>query len=71
VRRLLVIASVVPSSQILVTLMMEALRSSEKLVLTRATRHNNPTFFIFTAVKISKFTYLLNLQVINRYEGLE
>jgi ABC-type taurine transport system substrate-binding protein len=27
---------------ILVTLMMEALSSSETLVLTRATRHNNP-----------------------------
>jgi hypothetical protein len=30
----------VPSSLILVTLMMEALRSSEKSVLTRATPHN-------------------------------
>jgi hypothetical protein len=38
--RLLVTANVVPSSPILVTL--EALSSSETLVLTRATRHNNP-----------------------------
>jgi hypothetical protein len=38
VRRLLVTASVVPSSQILVTLMKEALSSSETFVLTRATR---------------------------------
>jgi hypothetical protein len=38
--RLLVTASVVPSSSILVTLMKEALRSSETSVLTRATRHN-------------------------------
>jgi hypothetical protein len=39
-RWLLVTASVVPGSPILVTLMKEALRSSETLVLTRATRRN-------------------------------
>jgi hypothetical protein len=38
VRRLLVTASVDPSSPILVTLMKEALSSSEMSVLTRATR---------------------------------
>jgi hypothetical protein len=42
VRRLLVAASVVPSSPILVTLMKEAPGSSETSVLTRATRRNNP-----------------------------
>jgi hypothetical protein len=40
VRQLLVTASVVLSSLILVTLMKEALGSSETLVLTRATRRN-------------------------------
>jgi hypothetical protein len=42
VLRLLVTANTVPSSPILVTLMMEAMHSSETSVLTRVTRPNIP-----------------------------
>jgi hypothetical protein len=40
--RCLVIVDVVPGWPILVTLMMEAIRSTEKSVLIRATRRNIP-----------------------------
>jgi hypothetical protein len=42
VLRLLLTANVVPSSTSLVTLIMEAIRSPETSVLTRATRRNIP-----------------------------
>jgi hypothetical protein len=42
VGRLIVTANIVPSSPILVTLMMEALSSSEMSVLTRAIQRYNP-----------------------------
>jgi hypothetical protein len=40
--RLLVTANIVPSSLILVNLMMEAIRSSETSVITRATQRHIP-----------------------------
>jgi hypothetical protein len=42
VRRFLVTSNVVPSSSILVTIMMEALSYSETSVLRTATQHNIP-----------------------------
>jgi hypothetical protein len=44
--RLLVTVDAVPNSPILLTLMMEAIRSSETLVLTRVTRCHIPEYSV-------------------------
>jgi hypothetical protein len=57
-KRKLVTANVVPSTQFFVTLMMEALSSSETSDLTRATgvTSQKTAFFMLTAVKTSYLT---------------
>jgi hypothetical protein len=60
-RRLLVTANVVPSSQIPVTLMMEAIASYGTWVLTRATWRNIPEDGILCC-KIRVLLYVLQLK---------
>jgi hypothetical protein len=60
--RLLVMANIVPSSPILVTLMMEVLSSSEMLVLTRSTQRNIPDDSILRAGDNKKIYKFENMQ---------
>jgi hypothetical protein len=60
VRRLLLTANVHPSSPILVTLMMEALRSSDTSVPPRATRRNIPEYGILYLWTFVRLSYLCN-----------
>jgi hypothetical protein len=64
---LLVTASVVPSSPILVTLMKEALSSSETLVLTKATRRNIPEGAVFRGIHKFGEIYLYAFLAVDKW----
>jgi hypothetical protein len=61
VRRLLVTANVVPSSPIVVTVMAEAVSSSETWILTRATRRSIPENCILHSHRRENLKYYIEL----------
>jgi hypothetical protein len=67
---MLVIANVVPTSLILFTLMIEAITSSETLVLTRATRRHisgDRILRIYTRCDVENIGFRIGINILGGY----